>query len=292
MTPTNLVRNSLVVLTTALAGPASALDYQLGVGLDDNPMLSRKTTLDRPAVTLSASLFDSEFFEQSRSTGYSLERALDVEYIESTPSLSSLSAELGFTRYWQPSPGYSAPWYQLSLSGVPQWVVNSQRHRVSFDSRLSRHQRLTDRVNLETGVLGHFSVAPERVMRNARWGLDAQLGYERRLAGLRGWRGLYLHGSVVSGQFFSARGYDPGGIDAEEKIPDEGLRDDLDDLWWLYRTTGQAYTLTLNSRFQWSSRTAVDLFAQISHLDSAVTDYSRLSAGINFSSRLIDRKPQ
>ncbi|MCH8551488.1 MAG: hypothetical protein LAT62_06105 [Natronospirillum sp.] len=292
MTPSNLIRTGLFYCAAMLALPVSALDYHLGIGVDDNPMLSRNSTLDRPVVTLSASLFDSEFFEQSQSTGYSIERALDVEYIETTPSLSSVSAELGFTQYWQPSPGYSAPWYQLSLSGAPQLVLNDQRNRVSFDARLSRHQRLTDRVGLETGVLGHYSVAPERVMQNARWGIDSQLGYERRLPGLRGWRGLYLHGSVMSGQFISARSYNPSSVDADEKFRDRGLRRDLDGYWWLYRTSGQAYSLTVNSRFQWSSRTAVDLFAQATQLDSDIADYTRLSAGITFSSRLIDRKPQ
>lgn len=292
MTPCHLFRTGLGCLAVFIALPAAALDYQLGLGVDDNPMLSRSTTLDRPVVTLHASLFDSVFTERSPQSGYSIERALEVDYVETAESLSRLSIELGFTQYWQPEPGYSEPWYQLSISGTPQWAVNNQRHRIGFDGRLSRHQRLTDRLALETGLLGHYSVAPEQIFHNARWGLDSQLGYERRLPGLRGWRGLYLHASVLSGQFVSARGYNPGTVDAEEKIPDEGLQDDLGDNWWLYRTTGQAYSLTLNTRYQWSSRTAFDLFARFSHLDGAVADYSRLRAGLTFSSRMIDRNPQ
>ncbi len=291
MTCSALPRRCLCLLTAALTLPAAGVDYQWGVSLDDNPMFSRSTTLDRPVATLTASLFDSEFHERSQSTGYSIENAVDVEIMETTPSLSSVSAEVGFTRYWQPRPGYNTPWYQLALTSGPQLVANPQRTRLNFNGQLSRHQRLTDRISVESGLLGQYSFAPEQVMRQARWGVEGQVGYERRLAGLRGWRGLYLHGQVLSGQFGSARSYNPGAVADNEKIQDKGLRDDLEGYWWLYRTTGQAYSLTLNLRYQWSSRTAVDLFTQLDRFSGDVADYGRLSSGLTFSSRLIDRAP-
>ncbi|MFY0663701.1 MAG: hypothetical protein JXQ97_03695 [Natronospirillum sp.] len=188
--------------------------------------------------------------------------------------------------YFQPRQGYAAPWYQLALSATPVWVMNEQRNQVQSALRVSRHQRLTDRLNYTLGLQTTQSFADERIFRHRRYGLDGQLNFDRRLARPHGFSGVLLRGGIQQGQFASTRSYQPSGVYGYNIMVDDGLSDDLGSTWWVYRTEALAYTAILGARYNLGPQWAVDTSVQHDQLNSDVGDYSRQRLVLSLVGRL------
>ncbi|WLD58298.1 hypothetical protein NFC81_00550 [Salinispirillum sp. LH 10-3-1] len=268
------------------AGSAMALDAQVSAGLDNNPMLSRKPGDQVPVWTAEGSLYHSQFFELSPRLAWSVLGAVDARWFDTTSSLSEIALDTAATGYFQPRLGYTAPWYQLAVSATPVLVANEQRNHVQARLRVSRHQRLTDRLNYALGLQASQSFADERIFRQRRYGLDGQINFDRRLARPHGFSGVFLRGGVQQGQFASTRSYQPSGVYGYNIMIDDGLSDDLGSTWWVYRTDALAFSAVLGARYNLSPRWALDTSLQHDQLNSDVGDYSRQKLVLSLVGRL------
>ncbi|MFC3851783.1 hypothetical protein ACFOSD_04260 [Salinispirillum marinum] len=274
------------LFTLALCSGTQALDLNLTAGLDTNPMLSKKPGSQMPVSMLAVGAHWGLFRDLSPNTGWSAAVAVEGQGFQNTTSLSQLSVEIGITGHWQPTLGYRAPWYQASVQLTPVLVANDQRNTLDAALRASRHQRLTDRIAYEAGLSFQQAVAASSIFEHQRWGADGTAFYDFRAPRTPAFSSLFLSGTVLNGDFASARGYNPGGIGYGYKQVDDGLSDDLDGNWWVYRTQGLAYSVSGGIRYTLTAQYALDLFARHVALNSADGDYSAQQIGVSFAAAL------
>lgn len=274
------------LITLILCSGAQAVDLQLTTGLDTNPMLSAKPGSQMPVGMLAVGAHWGLFRDLSPNHAWSAAVTVEGQGFQTTTSLSQLAVELGLTGHWQPTLGYRAPWYQASVQLTPVIVANDQRNQLQATLRASRHQRLTDRIAYEAGLSFNQAVAASSIFEHQRWGADGIVFYDFRAPRTPAFSSVFLSGTVLNGDFASARGYNPGGIGYSDKQVDDGLSDDLGGNWWVYRTEGLAYSVSGGIRYTLTSQYALDLFARHVALDSDDGDYSAQQIGVSFAAAL------